>query len=487
MDFLNRRIWFGLFVVGLLTTCGDSDRPAGTVLDAGVSPDAGATPDAEVPTPDVEAIPDAGASPDAGADTDTVPTPDGGGTGGTAPPAPPDDGGPDSSPDLQPGVDARNYEDFFQIDQIHQIDVIIPAAEWDAFLLENQAVNTVPIWRQADFRIDGVMTTRVGFKTFGFGSRVENPGKPNLNLDFNRNVIGQSHHGIGKMRLKNNGQDPSALRQAITYEAMRASGLLAPRSSYAELSVNGQPFGFYFIEEAFSRAFVKERTGNDNGAGYEADDCQGFVPPEPGGCPALPMRYLRSFNAVVGTGEDLAMLCSVMNGPATDFVAGVSSLIKLDEWLGAVAADTAIAGNYDGYSTNGANFRLYHDTALNRLRIVILGPDTTYDPNFSPDPSVPKPDDNCLIANPQYRDVFLEKLRGTPEGVEMYKQAVRTLRQGAMAPAMLKARVDALWTAIGDHAKADLHRVPTADPEASKEQIKRYIDLRDADLTAKGF
>jgi hypothetical protein len=376
---------------------------------------------------------------------------------------------------------------FFQIDAIHQIEIIVPDAEWAKVLQENMNLAVAPTWHEADFRIDGVLASRVGFKTFGYGSRAANPAKPNLNLDFNRNLLGQSFDGIGKMRMKNNGQDPSALRQAITYEAMRAVDLMAPRSTFAELSVNGQPFGFYFVEESFTKAFVKERTGNDDGAGYEADDCQGFVPPVNGGCPALHQRYLRSFNELAATGDDLTMACSAMNGLPTDFIAGASMVIKLDEWVRAIAADTALAGDYDGFSTNGANFRLYHDTTLNRLRLVILGPDTTYDPSFYPDPATPKPDDNCLIDNPAYHDVFLEKLLGTPEGLAMYRQAVQTLRQGPMAPATLKARVDALWAVIGEHAKADLH-LPAGDtPEASKEKIKTYLDLRDADLTAKGF
>jgi hypothetical protein len=450
-----RSLFVGIFCITVACGSGDSGGP-GPGDGGGVGGQAGAVPTGG----------GAGSNDDAG------------NTGGTP-------GTTDGPPGMHLGD--GSIASFFQIDAVHQIDIIVPEAEWAKVVQENMNLDQAPTWHEANFRIDGVMASRVGFKTFGYGSRAENPAKPNLNLDFNRNVLGQSFDGIGKMRMKNNGQDASALRQAITYEAMRAVDLMAPRSTYAELSVNGQPFGFYFVEESFTKAFVKERTGNDDGASYEADDCQGFVPPVNGGCPALHQRYLRSFNELAGTGDDLTMVCSVMNGLPTDFIAGASAVIKLDEWVRAIAADTALAGDYDGFSTNGANFRLYHDTTLNRLRLVILGPDTTYDPSFYPDPAMPKPDDNCTIDNPTYHDVFLEKLLGTPEGLAMYRQAVQALRQGAMAPATLKARVDALWAVIGPHAKSDLHLAPGADPEASKEKIKTYLDLRDADLTAKGF
>jgi hypothetical protein len=57
-----------------------------------------------------------------------------------------------------------------------------------------------------------------------------------------------------------------------------------------------------------------------------------------------------------------------------------------------------------------------------------------------------------------------------------------------MSAATLKARVDELWAVIGPHASGDPHPAPMApEPETSKEDIKRYLDQRDADLAAKGF
>jgi hypothetical protein len=64
---------------------------------------------------------------------------------------------------------------------------------------------------------------------------------------------------------------------------------------------------------------------------------------------------------------------------------------------------------------------------------------------------------------------------------------VHALRVGPMAAATLKGRVDALWAVMGTHATGDLHKPATADAEASKENIKLYLDARDADLAAKGF
>jgi hypothetical protein len=156
----------------------------------------------------------------------------------------------------------------------------------------------------------------------------------------------------------------------------------------------------------------------------------------------------------------------------------------------AVAADTAVAGNYDGFSTNANNYRMYHDATTNKMHIYMFGPDVTFDPDYLPlpDPLHPAPGDDCKMRNPSYRDIFLEKLLATPAGADMYKQAVKKLRAGVMAPAATKARVDAIWALIGDRVKAE--KRPALDqpaPEISKERIKAYVDMRDSALAAAGL
>jgi hypothetical protein len=401
---------------------------------------------------------------------------------------------PDGSPDAigDAAVDgAAAAADFFSLSIVHQVAITIDAAEWQRFMAENMNLQGVPTWHQADFQIDGVALQKVGFKTFGFGSRLFNPNKPNLNLDLNKYFAGQSLQGISRMRIKNNGQDPTSLRQAITYEGMRAANLPAPRATFAQLVVNNEPYGFYSVEEAFTGSFVHERTGNENGAAYEADDCQGFVAPAVGGCtPAAVLEYYtKAFNPFIGTGEDLQEICNVMNGPAAQFLSGITALIDLDEWIGMVAADTALAGDYDGFSTNGNNYRLYHDTATNKMLLFIFGPDVTYDADYLPFPDAltPLPGADCVMRNPTYRDIFLEQLRASPEGLARYQNAVKGLRTGPMSPTLLKQRVDTLWSAIGDRVKADPRRVTTVDPERSKEQIKIFVDQRATTLEAAGM
>jgi hypothetical protein len=444
----------------LVSACGKHES-------GGASGDAAPVAPAIPPPTDAEpGLPDAGAAPsDAAAPTTSV---DAAAPDAAAPP-------------------------FFVEETVHLVEITIDPAEWQRYLEDhtNYGLRNEPRWFRADFRIDGTPLRDVAFHTFGFGSRLENKQKPNFSLDIERNVKGQSLHGLTRMRIKNNGQDVSGLRQVITYEAMRKAGLMAPRSTYADVVVNGAPYGFYSVEEAFTKRFVRERTGNDDGPAYEAQGCRGLTAPADG-CERIGGWYNRDFNEAVGQGEDLVKLCQTANGPPETFLTDIATVLKVDEWIDQIAINTALIGDFDGYSRSGANFRLYHDTALDRFRLIILGPDDSYAPDRlpAPDPLHPAPKEGCLepdlLAAP-YRDLFLERLIATPAGLAMYQQAVRKLRTGVMAAGPLKQRVDALWAIIGPHVKADSRNVAYMDPEEMKESIKRYIDQRWAALEATGL
>ena len=381
--------------------------------------------------------------------------------------------------------------DFFRPELVHRIDITVDPAQWQAYLPSTGASTRTPIrrWYQGNFRIDGADLRNVGFHSFGWGSRDENRNKPNLSLDLDHYVPGQSFRGIERMRLKNNGQDVSGLRQAILYQAMRESSLMAPRSTYAELYVNGAPHGFYFVEESFTQGFVRERTGNANGATFEPAGCQGFVAPR-GGCEALADYFESNFNPTwPARPSHLLGLCRVLNGPAEGMIEGVAPYIVLSEWVYQIAIDTALAGNRDGFSTAGANFRLYHDTALNKLRLIVLGPDDTFVPGRPPRAQLPAA--RALRRLHRREPALPRHLPGEAGGHAQGPRPVPGHRSQAAhrRPGRRRGQepLDALWTIVGPHAKADPLRNPDYDAEASKDSIKEYVDRRWQALEQAGF
>ena len=228
--------------------------------------------------PETETAPDAGMGTDAAA-----PGKDAGGQGGSGPDAAAAGGadrGPPADAPAGPSAELAARIDFFRSEVVHRIEIAVDPTVWQAFLREHRSFGSdrdEHAGSRPTFASTAPPCADVAFHSFGWGSRDENKDKPNLSIDIDRNVPGQSLRGIERMRIKNNGQDVSGLRQAILYQAMREANLMAPRSTYAELFVNGEPYGFYFVEESFTQGFVRERTGNANGPAYEPAGCQGLV------------------------------------------------------------------------------------------------------------------------------------------------------------------------------------------------------------------
>ena len=109
------------------------------------------------------------------------------------------------------------------------------------------------------------------------------------------------------MRVQGNWNDPAHVRSKITQDLLKSAGGLAPRIEYARLSINGDFFGFYSIEESlkddWASCFGMDMTAEVTDRGI----CQDVQPEEgqsvaaacaeaAGECVALP---------VAGAGQDL--------------------------------------------------------------------------------------------------------------------------------------------------------------------------------------
>ena len=93
----------------------------------------------------------------------------------------------------------------------------------------------------------------------------------------------------------------------------------------------------------------------------------------------------------------------------------------------------------------------------------------------------------CRTRNPQYRDIFLEKLTATEPGLTLYRNAVRRLRTGVLSPETIERRVNELWATIGPHVENDPLLDPGDDPENSKNEILEYVARRWQALQDGGF
>tara|TARA_B100000902_G_scaffold208105_2_gene198113 strand:+ start:12966 stop:15215 length:2250 start_codon:yes stop_codon:yes gene_type:complete len=149
---------------------------------------------------------------------------------------------------------------FYDVDSIRDIRINFYDANWD-YLLDSLYVVGQKERILADIEIDGHNYDSVGVRYKGFSSvsvnRVKNPF--NIKLDYI--IDDQDHKGVEKLKLSNIIQDPSFIREVLTYEICRKY-MPASMANYANLYINDTLWGLYTNVEAVNKDFLNDHFGS---------------------------------------------------------------------------------------------------------------------------------------------------------------------------------------------------------------------------------
>lgn len=151
--------------------------------------------------------------------------------------------------------------DFYAVEHIPEIRVYFTQSNWDEVLdslyiqgeLERLGANVV---------IDGVEYKNVGVRYKGFSSYSSIRNKNPLNIDLDYIYDNQNHQGFKKIKLSNVIQDPSFVREVLSYEIARKY-MPASRANYANVYINDTLIGVYTNVEAVDDDFLLAHFGTD--------------------------------------------------------------------------------------------------------------------------------------------------------------------------------------------------------------------------------
>jgi len=149
---------------------------------------------------------------------------------------------------------------FYNLDSIREVSIHFYDSDWDNQLdsLYVQGDNERIL---ADLIIDGSAYDSVGVRYKGFSSvsvnRVKNPF--NIKLDYV--IDGQDHKGVEKLKLSNVYQDPSFIREVLTYE-IASNYLPSAKANYANLYINDTLWGLYTNVQSLNKDFLNDHFGN---------------------------------------------------------------------------------------------------------------------------------------------------------------------------------------------------------------------------------
>lgn len=166
---------------------------------------------------------------------------------------------------LYPAYVKRLFDD----SRVHTIDISMD--DFDGFI--DDAGNEH--YREATFTIDGDVMRNVGVRVKGNSSRRLTRRYGHRRFSFkvkmDHFVGGQYFHGLDEFSLDASFQDNSYLKTYLVYDMMNHLGVPAPLTSYAFLTVDGEPHGLYLIVEEPNESFVRRHFGDDYGQLYKPD------------------------------------------------------------------------------------------------------------------------------------------------------------------------------------------------------------------------
>jgi hypothetical protein len=221
----------------------------------------------------------------------------------------------------------------------------------------------------------------VGFRLRGNTSRTSR--KKSFKVSINAFVKGRTLHGVEKLDLNGEHNDPSIIRAKLTWDLYAAVGAPGARAAHARLYINGAYRGLYISVEHIDENFALSRFGNNDGNLYKC-----LYPADlayRGSDPALYKHvadgrrvYELTINEERDDYNDLAAFIALLNlTPDAGFPAAMDSAFNVNAFLRILAVDIA-TGNWDDYWFNKNNFYLYHNTATGRFEYVPYDCDNTF-------------------------------------------------------------------------------------------------------------
>lgn len=267
----------------------------------------------------------------------------------------------------------------------------------------------------------------VGFRLRGNTSR--HAQKKSFKLDLNEYVKGQKLHGLEKLNLNGEHNDPAILRALLSWRLFNQYQIPAARATYAALYLNDEYKGLYIIVEHYDEEFVQARFGGNEGNLYKCLYPADLVYLGPNQAAYKKMRNSRERIYDLETNEarddyaDLVDFIAFLNNTSDgDLARGIEERFNVRGFLKYLAINTLV-GSWDDYWYLKNNFYLYHNPATDKFEFIPYDYDNTYGVDFVGGDwgrrdiyafghaSEPRPLVTRILAIPGYRNLYTAYLK----------------------------------------------------------------------------
>ena len=317
-----------------------------------------------------------------------------------------------ATPNYIEGTDAGAV--IFNPLQVSRISLKMSDSDYNSMRWPNVSWDNEGDWRETQMRFT------LGSKTYGpyrvgvhlkgaWGSWRDITGKAAFKIKMDAFVKGQSLFGITKMTLNNMVQDGSYIHEVLTYRLFRAVGVPAPRTGFADVTLNGIDYGLHLNVETVNPEMLKRWNITSS------QMVKGAVPTFPDFWPGVEPN----FAIESGIKTSYTMLTKLIDanqleGDAWwDEIQKVADIKEMTlEW-----ATEIYTGHWDGYVRNRNNYFVNFDDSGKAIMLP-WGTDQTWNGSYSYFESA---------------GLMLNKCFGSTECTEMYQQSMARVANKAKA------------------------------------------------------
>ncbi|AGL00520.1 CotH kinase family protein [Desulfoscipio gibsoniae] len=260
-----------------------------------------------------------------------------------------------------PAAEPQYVDKVFDKDKVTQIDIKIEQKDFD-WLIENA---TREEYRGADITVNGETFYNVGIRPKGNSSLRTVAGDDttdrfSFKLEFDTYVDGQTCFGLNKLVLNNMHMDKTYMKEYLAYDVFASMGVVTPLYSFANITVNGEPWGLYLAVEAMEESFAERNFGSTYGNLYKPEGAGADL--KWAGESASNYSGIRNGAAYKVTDSDFDKVIEMIEhlNSGTD----LEKYLDVDAILRYFAVNTVLV-NFDSYACNMKhNYYLYEEGGM---------------------------------------------------------------------------------------------------------------------------
>ncbi len=271
---------------------------------------------------------------------------------------------------------------FYDINHILDIKIEIKPEDWEKMIEQRYTFASVFSGENCSKPIPELYTYFSGTITVD-GEKFENVGirkkgligshslvKPSMKIDMAEFNKENNYFGVKKITLNNNKQDPSIIRQCLSYELFAKAGVPAPKCNFAKVTVNGQNLGIYTHVEEISSDFLKLNFDSKKGNLYEGTLADFRTDP------LWKSRLEKKNNETENDWSDIEALTKVMEDKNAT-AESIGNIVAIEPFMKLWIMEM-MTGHWDGYTNDTNNFYTYHNPEDNKFHFIPWGTDGTF-------------------------------------------------------------------------------------------------------------